>query len=217
MSIFPWNLHTANFKVLFKIVLNPFVSVTLPQDPKSVPKAVRHSIATEKETQECHTQKEPMRLTQQVGSDDGMEISVQMPTRQVIPLAVQPGDSIEEVKAQVQHNEGIPLYKQHVFIELKDKYTLSDYSVSQKSVLYLLLNHAAMQISITMPTGRKIALVVNENDSIEKVKANIQVKEGIPSDQQLLFYAEEELKDGHTLSDYNIQNESTLRLALNSP
>lgn len=200
----------ANFKVLLLIVLNRFLSVTLPRDPKSVARAVEHSSAAEKETQECHTQIEPTRLTLQIGS-------VQMLTRQVIPLTAQPADSIEEVKAQVQHSEGIPLYKQHIFMELKNKCTLSDYNVSQKSALYLLVNHATMQIFITMPTGRKIELVVNKNNSIEKVKANIQVVEGIPSEQQLLFFAEEELKDGNTLSDYSVQNESILRLALNSP
>ena len=146
-----------------------------------------------------------------------MRIFFKTLTGKTVALDVKPMNSIEKVKEKIGKVEGISPNQQYLFFkgkELEDGGTLEDYKVPTEATLHLRLEGqlGRMLINVKMPTGKTTTLDVLPSDSVEDIKKKICDKEGIPPVKQLLTFDHEELKDSHTLSDYNNPIESNLRL-----
>jgi len=72
-----------------------------------------------------------------------------------------------------------------------------------------------MKINIKTSTGVTFTVDdIKSTDIILKVKYKIQVKEKILIEEQCLLYADNELDNDKTLSDYNIEGGSDLQLVI---
>lgn len=69
-----------------------------------------------------------------------------------------------------------------------------------------------MQLFVKTLSGKTLSIEVEPSDRIEAVKIQIENKDGIPVRVQSLVFGPHWLKDGLTLSDYNIQMGSTIHM-----
>ena len=72
-----------------------------------------------------------------------------------------------------------------------------------------------MPILIKTLTGKTITLNCQPSEKIEHLKEKIyRIDDMLPPKDQRLIFESKQLEDGRTLSEYNIQHESTLHLVL---
>ena len=150
----------------------------------------------------------------------GMQVFVKTMTGKTITLEVEPMTAIAFAKKLIEDKEGVPPGLQHLYFgaqELEDELSLWHYKIEKESTLYLKVRkeeHGTVRVDVKMPTGETITLDrCLPSVTIKDVKRKIYYKRGIAPHLQCLS-DDKELSDQCTLSGYNNQIGSTLRLAV---
>ena len=137
-------------------------------------------------------------------------------------LNVEATYTIETVKGVIASTCNMPSSMQCLFFmgqQLSNEYTLSDYHIKHTSTLELFYEDVEdcckfFQIIAKMPDHKTITIEMEATSTIKTMKAVIKSKTNIPTDQQRIIFAGNQLDDFSTLMDCNITDGNEVKVVL---
>ena len=150
-----------------------------------------------------------------------MQIFV-MRDEKINSFEVKPDFTVKLLKEKIKEKLNIELNEQTLLFKggiLKDNISLFQYDIQEGNVLTLFTylpikveESELLHLTIKTLTGKEIPLTVDPSLTIQKLKCEIQDKEGIPPEQQRIIFAGAQLEDSRTLASYNIKTGSNFNL-----
>ncbi|KAA6355033.1 MAG: putative ubiquitin, partial [Streblomastix strix] len=146
----------------------------------------------------------------QLDSDDRI-LDIKMPNGKQINISVKNEERVKDIcKRALQleniNEDGFYLHMNRIKMD-KNKFMGE---INFPSQCIITIQKKLMIVYSKDLIGKIMALEVESQDTIESVKQQIQKNDGIQSDQYRLIFNGQELEDGKTLNEYNIQDESTM-------
>lgn len=132
---------------------------------------------------------------------------IEEPFSKIHTPKVEPTDTIEEIKREVEARYEIPTEDQQLIcgvMILTDHHTLQDCGLEGNSLLRLQTDTSA-ELSIRFITGDPVTLSANIGGTMETVKNKVLFRLGLgPSIKIPFVFNGIQLKDSYKLSEYNV-------------
>ena len=149
-----------------------------------------------------------------ISSEKDLNLAVYIFDGELLALDVKASDTIASIKVKIQDMTRITVEHQNLINldrQLEDDKTLSEYNIQKESVVYV---DARLVLLYSKLSGSTDALLALPTSTVLDVKAKISETEWIPVEDLRLLRGDEELENGRTLLDYNIQNREKLQIVV---
>ena len=134
-----------------------------------------------------------------------------------ITLNVTESETVENLKLKIQKSLGVPVWKQMLVYAckiLEENTILSDYNIKNESSIFLIIRFNTSKIYIKTIFDKTISIDYDQALTIENIKKQIEEKENIKINKQMLIYNAIILENNKTLTDYDIKKESNISLII---
>ena len=173
---------------------------------------------------DCETLLSYYVLNDSVITCEAKVLLVAEPSGGILTFQLDAGDTVNDIKQRIEKETKIPIVDQRIFYSccsfrgktLEDSKTIAENKIGDNFVNVLQASKDLSQIYVELlgKYRRIVNIQVNFEDSVLKLKKNIQTKIG-DDDFQLsykLFLNDNELENGKSLAYYGIKNEMVLQV-----
>ena len=151
-----------------------------------------------------------------IDHDRNTQVFIALHTGDTMSMWVNTEETVLQLKELIAAKEGIASDLQEIYFareRLVNERTLRSYTIEDNHILHLaVITPPVLQLLVRMQSGKELTLEEPENQTVEAVKSEIQRREGIPVNEQQLFFGGSELDNDRKLNSYEIKSGSTLDL-----
>ena len=150
--------------------------------------------------------------------EEGRAVLVTLPIGGVVTLPAVEADTVHSMKQRLSDLQDVPVCRQTLLFQgvaLENHRTVGEVGLFGREVLLQIV--PLINITLLFHDGSSVPLQVAQNETVGAIKTTIEENWAIPSFNQCLRLNGLILEAGRTVSDYHIEEETTIVVGLNRP
>ncbi|KAG2462540.1 polyubiquitin-like [Polypterus senegalus] len=149
-----------------------------------------------------------------------MDLKITFLTGKSILLTVNPSTTVKELKQkiaqQTEHKAEhlkLAVVNGQMLELVMDHWSLTQYKVQSGNTVTVLIRES-IQVFLKNDKGKLNPYEIKHDETVKEFKQKVHHKEGIPPNQQRLFYEDQLLEDSRKMEEYRIKVHATIILRL---